>query len=152
MMQAISGRLIEAVQADRRAAARWPPVRARANQTSSATKMPSTSTAAMSGLQPEVLQRPEEIDAAQEADEQRRIAERRQRAADIGDQEDEEDHDVHVVGAAGIGADQRPHQDHGGAGGADDAGDHGAEGEHGGVARTAVPPRLPVISRPPATV
>ena len=35
----------------------------------------------------------------QEADEQRRIAERRQRAADIGDQEDEEHHDMHVVHA-----------------------------------------------------
>ena len=62
---------------------------------------------------------PEEIDAAQEADEQRRIAERRQRAADIGDQEDEEDHHVGVVRARRVGADQRPHQDHGGAGGAD---------------------------------
>jgi hypothetical protein len=38
--------------------------------------------------------RPEEIDAAQEADEQRRVAERRQRAADVRDEEDEEDDDM----------------------------------------------------------
>ena len=41
--------------------------------------------------------RPEEVDAAQEAEEQRRVAERRQRAADVRDQEDEEHDDVDVV-------------------------------------------------------
>ena len=76
---------------------------------------------------------PEEIDAAQEADEQRRIAERRQRAADIGDQDDEEDHHMGIVRAAGIGADQRPDQDHGGAGGADHARHGGAEQQDAGI-------------------
>ena len=42
---------------------------------------------------------PGEIDAAQEAEEQRRVAQRRQRAADVGDEEDEE-HD-HVRRCAG---------------------------------------------------
>src|SRR6516165_11591790 len=53
---------------------------------------------------PQVEGRPEEIDAVQEADEQRRIAERCERAADIADQEDEEDYDVRVVEARRVGA------------------------------------------------
>ena len=73
--------------------------------------------------------RPEEVDAVQETDEQRRIAERRECAADIGDEEDEEHDDVDVVKARGIGAQERADQDHGRAGGADHAGDQGAEGE-----------------------
>ena len=40
---------------------------------------------------------PEEIDALQESDEQRRIAERRERATDIGDEKNEENDHVHVV-------------------------------------------------------
>jgi len=36
------------------------------------------------GFEPQMARRPEEVDAAQEADEQRRIAERRERTADIG--------------------------------------------------------------------
>ena len=83
----------------------------------------------ISGLQPEMLRGPEEIDAAQEADEQRRIAERRQRAADIGDEDDEEHHDMHVVRPRRVGAEQRPDQDHRGAGGADDARHQRAERE-----------------------
>ena len=43
---------------------------------------------------------PEEIDTVQKADEERRIAERTQCAADIGDQNDEKDKDVNVVSAA----------------------------------------------------
>ena len=43
-----------------------------------------------------MLRSPEEVDAAQEADEQRRVAERGQRAADIGDEEDEEDDDMRI--------------------------------------------------------
>ena len=49
--------------------------------------------------------RPEEIDALEEAQEQRRVAERRQRAADVGDQEDEEHDHVRVVQAVVVGAD-----------------------------------------------
>ena len=79
------------------------------------------------GRLPQVFRRPEEIDAVEEADEQRRIAERRQRAADIADEEDEEHHDMDVVQPRRVGPDQRPDQDHGGAGGADDAGDERAE-------------------------
>ena len=97
-----------------------------------------------------MLRGPEEGDAAQEADEQRRIAERGERAADIGDQDDEEDDDMSIVRAPGIGADQRADQDHGGAGGADQAGDRRAEGEDAGIGR-GVPRRLPVTRMPPAT-
>jgi hypothetical protein len=49
--------------------------------------------------------RPEEVDAAQETDEERRIAERGERTSDIADEEDEKDDDVHVVEACRIGAD-----------------------------------------------
>jgi hypothetical protein len=78
-------------------------------------------------LKPDMFQRPEEFHAAQEADEQRRIAERRERAADIGDQDDEKDHNVDIVSAAFVRLEQRADQDHGGAGGADGAGDQCAD-------------------------
>ena len=42
-------------------------------------------------------ERPAEVDPAQEAEEQRRVAERRQRAADVADEEDEEHEDVGAV-------------------------------------------------------
>ena len=80
-------------------------------------------------FEPEMPGRPEEVDAVQETDEQRRIAERRECAADIGDEEDEEHDDVDVVKARGIGARERADQDHGRAGSTDHAGDQGAEGE-----------------------
>ena len=76
---------------------------------------------------------PEEIDAVQEADEQRRVAERGQRAADIGDEEDEEHDDVDVVEPVRVGADERADQDHGRAGRADDARDQRAERQDRGV-------------------
>ena len=85
------------------------------------------------GFEPDVARRPEEIDAVHEADEERRIAERRQRAADIGDEKDEEHDHVDVVEPRSIGADERADEDHGGAGGARHAGDQGAEREHHGV-------------------
>ena len=66
----------------------------------------------------------------QETDEQRRIAERRERAADIGNQKDEKDDHMDVAEPRGIGAQERADQDHGRAGSADHAGDQGAEGEH----------------------
>ena len=69
----------------------------------------------------------------EEADEERRIAERGERAADIGDEEDEEHDHVGVVEPRGVGAQQRADEDHGGAGCADHAGDQGAERKHCGV-------------------
>ena len=59
-----------------------------------------------------MLRRPEEIDAAQEAQEKRRIAKRGQRAADIGDQEDEEDDGMCIALAVIIGAQERPDHHH----------------------------------------
>ena len=65
--------------------------------------------------QRQCARRPEEIDAFEEADEQRRIAERRQRAADVADEQDEEDDRMRAVppaslprGAAGSAASPRP--------------------------------------------
>ena len=66
----------------------------------------------------------------QETDEQRRVAERRKRAADIAGQDDEEHDHVRVVEARRIRAQERTDQDHGRAGGADEARDDGAEGEN----------------------
>ena len=59
---------------------------------------------------------PAEIDAAQKAQEQRRIAERGQGAADVAHQEDEEHEHMGVAAPVLVGADQRPYQQHGGAG------------------------------------
>src|SRR5262249_61419358 len=42
------------------------------------------------GFEPDLARRPEKIDAMQKADEQRRNAERGERAAGIGDEKDEE--------------------------------------------------------------
>ena len=133
MMQAISGRLIRPRSRSGSAAAGAAFASPRANQISSARNIAEHQHGDDRRLVGEVRGGPEEIDAAQEADEQRRIAERRQRAADIGDQEDEENDDVDVVRARGIGADQRPDQDHGGAGGADDARHRGAEQQDAGI-------------------
>ena len=59
------------------------------------------------GLRPQVPRRPEEVDAVQEADEQRRVPERGERAADIGDQEDEEHDHMDIVESSRVGADER---------------------------------------------
>ena len=72
---------------------------------------------------------PEEVDVVQKADKQRRIAERRERSADVGDQEDEEHDDVDVVQPRRVGADERADQDHRRAGRADHARDESAERE-----------------------
>jgi hypothetical protein len=79
--------------------------------------------------------RPEEIDAAQETKEERRIAQRRQGAADIGHQEDEEDEHVRVVAALPIRIDHGPDQQHRGAGGAHPAREQRADAEHRHVRR-----------------
>ncbi len=76
---------------------------------------------------------PEERHPAQEPEEERRVAERRQRAADVRHQEDEEDHGMGLVPAISVGAQQRPDQDHGGAGRADPGGEKRAHGEDGKV-------------------
>ena len=77
----------------------------------------------------QMLRRPEKIHALEEAEEQRRVAERRERAADIGDQEDEEHHDMHVVLSIVIGAKHGAYHHHRRAGGPDQAGENGADAE-----------------------
>ena len=62
---------------------------------------------------PDVLQGPEEGHAAQVAQEQGRIAQGREAAADVGNQEDEEDDDVRLVLAPGVGTQQRADEQHG---------------------------------------
>ena len=84
-------------------------------------------------LEPQMLQRPEEIDPVQEADEQWRVSERGQRAADIGDEKDEEHDHVDVVEPVRVRADERTDQDHGRAGGADNARAQRAERQDRGV-------------------
>ncbi|MDT4849553.1 hypothetical protein FQZ97_836770 [compost metagenome] len=82
-----------------------------------------------------VTQGPEEIHALEEAEEQRRIAKRRQAATDIGHQEDEEHHDVDVVPAVVVGPQQRADQQHGGARGAHQRRQQRAQGQQAGVQR-----------------
>jgi hypothetical protein len=77
--------------------------------------------------------RPEEGHAEEIAQEQRRVADRQQAAADVADQEDEEDHRVHDVSALGVGLKQGPNQQHARPGGAHEACDRRADGQEGGV-------------------
>jgi hypothetical protein len=81
------------------------------------------------GLHPQIPQRPQKIDAMEEADEQWRVAQGAERATDVGDQDDEEHDHMRIAGAGLVGAQQRPDEDHGGAGGADDAGYRRADRE-----------------------
>ena len=81
----------------------------------------------------DVAYRPEEIHPLEKAQEQRWIAQRRQRAAGIGDDEDEEHHHMHLVPAVVVGAQQRPDQQHRGARGPHEAGQHGADRQNGRV-------------------
>ena len=76
---------------------------------------------------------PEEADALEEAQEERRVAQRGQGAADIGYQEDEKDHGMHAVFAVGVGAQQGADQQHGRAGGAHPACQDGAHGQQESV-------------------
>ena len=78
---------------------------------------------------------PEEIHPAQEAEEERRVAQRRQRAADVRDQEDEEHHDMDVVAPVVVGAQHRADHDDRGAGRADEARHQRADRQQGGVRR-----------------
>ncbi len=78
----------------------------------------------------QALGHPEEGHAVQETEEERRVAERRQRAADVADQEDEEGHHVHLPPAPGVGAQHGPDHHHRGAGGADPGGEQGADQQH----------------------
>ena len=98
------------------------------------------------------VRRPEEIDAAQEAEEERRIAEGRERAADIRHEEDEEHHHVDVVPAVVVGAHDRPDHHDGRAGGADEAGQHRADREQRPCWSPGAPWMLPRTRMPPATV
>ena len=98
-----------------------------------------------------LLRRPEEIDALQEAQEQRRIAQRRERAAGVRHDEDEEHDHVRLVHAVVVGADQRPDQQHRGAGRAH-AGSRARRRSRGcAVLSPGVPCRLPRMWMPPAT-
>ena len=65
---------------------------------------------------------PEEAHPAQEAQEQRRVAQWRQRTPGIGHEEDEEHEDVDVVLAVIVRPQQRPDHDHRSTRGADDGG------------------------------
>src|SRR5207247_7093110 len=59
---------------------------------------------------------PEERHAVEEAQEERRIAEGGERAADVGDEKDEEHQRVSPVPARAVGAQERADEEHGGAG------------------------------------
>ena len=73
------------------------------------------------------MEGPGKGDAALEAHEQGRIAERCQTAAHVGDEEDEEHHEVYFVLAPGIGPDEGTDEQHGSAGRTDPAGQERAD-------------------------
>ena len=83
--------------------------------------------------QDQMLRRPEERHSAQEAQEQRRIAQGRQTAADVGYDEDEEHEGVHLVATAFVGGQQRTNQQHGSTGRTHKVGDKGAHKEDAGI-------------------
>ena len=74
------------------------------------------------GQEPE---RPEERDASDVADQQRRIAERRQEAAGVGDRQDEERDEVRAVLALAVGPQDGSDHQHARAGRPDEAREHG---------------------------
>ena len=84
---------------------------------------------------PEVLEGPEEGDPAQVPQEQGGVADGRQGAADVADQEDEEQGDVLDVLPLAVGAQHGADQQHRRAGGADDVGDQRADRQERGVCR-----------------
>jgi len=74
-------------------------------------------------------QRPGERDTPQVAEEERRIAHRREQPAAVRDQQDEEEGDVRDVLALPVGAQDRPDQQHARAGGADQVREHRPDGQ-----------------------
>ena len=79
--------------------------------------------------------RPEEADAAQEAEIERRVAHRGQAAADIRDQKDEKDESMGLLAAEGIGPQHRADQQHRRPRGAHQAGQHRANRQQRRVGR-----------------
>ena len=78
-------------------------------------------------------QSPQEIDAQQVAQEQRRIADRKQAPSDIADQKDKEDDRMPNVLTLGVGLKQRPDQQHACTGCADEAGDQRPKRQEGRI-------------------
>jgi len=84
-------------------------------------------------LEDHVLRGPEKRHALQKAEEQRRIAQRRERTAGIGHDEDEEDHHVRHMLAVVVGADQGANQQHRRTRRPHEAREHRAHGENARV-------------------
>lgn len=85
--------------------------------------------------QKHVFGRPEKMDALEEPEKERRIAEGRKGSTDVGDEKYEEHDDMDVVPASRIRLQQGPDQKHGRARRSHDAGGHGSGREHAGVHR-----------------
>ena len=100
------------------------------------------------GLGEDVAHGPEEVHALQEAQEQRRVAQRRERAPGVGDDEDKKHHHMRRVLAVVIGADQRADEQHRRPRGAHDASQHRANSEDGGIERRAAMQVAPDVDAP----
>ena len=85
------------------------------------------------GLHEQMHGGPEEVHALEKAEEQGRITQGGEGAADVGHEEDEEHDLMHAVFAVGVGTQKRTDEKHGGTGGAHPAGEDGAHGQNGGV-------------------
>ena len=73
------------------------------------------------------MQAPEERNPTHKSHQQWRIADRRQTAADVGDQENKEHHNVASALSPGVHLDHRAHHQHAGAGGSNPAGKQGSD-------------------------
>ena len=98
---------------------------------------------------PPEAQGPLERDALQEAEEERRIAERREQPAAVRDDEDEEHDDVRLAHARLVGAQQRADQQHRRAGRADPARQHARRSPSSAVLSSGVPESEPRTWMPP---
>ena len=76
---------------------------------------------------------PEEINALQVAQEQRRVTQGCKGTADIGNKEDKEDNLMHTVFAVGIGSKQRADEQHGSTRCSHPAGQKGSHGQKAGI-------------------
>ena len=96
----------------------------------------------------EQAQRPDEGHAAQEAEVQRRVSQRREQAAAVRDDEDEEHDDVRLAHARLVGPQEGREEQHRGAGRPHEAGQHGPHRQERGVRERRPRQRAPEVHPP----
>ena len=100
------------------------------------------------GFGPDVLQGPEKTDPFEEAEEERRVAQRGQRATDVGHNKNEEHKHMGAVLTVVVGADQGAQQQHRRTCGAHHAGQHSPYGQDGSIEPRAAVQIAPDVNTP----